>query len=129
MGQPQPVLHDGFAAVLVQRSTGIGNSGLGADQGNYQVQLRAAVDGKSDAAKHAVDFSKRSKSIDVNRLHSGCLEKQLFVVHGKCPPPRVKETSYARLGKTRKLKTAARACDKSCSEVESNFLRSFGGTQ
>jgi len=129
MGQPQPILHNGFAAILVECSSSIGNSGLGADQGHYQVQLRAAVDGKSDAAKHTVDFSKRSKSIDINRLHSGCLEKQLFVVHGKCPPPQVRESSYARSGKTRKLKTAARACDKSCSEVESNFLRSFGGTR
>ncbi|WP_136623948.1 hypothetical protein [Bradyrhizobium centrolobii] len=127
MSKPKPLRNEGVADLLVEHAARFDVCSFGANERNNQVDLCATVDGEADAAEYSIYFPKSPKTVDVNRLHSGRLEKQFSVVHRKCPQPLVRGSSYAPLGNCSKLKTSARNCYKSFPPVDSiSAVPSFG---
>lgn len=80
-----PRLHDLF----VQHATGFAAGQFGTCQGNDQIQLRAVVVDKSDAAKHAVNLLIGTEPVEKHRRHAAGLQQQISVLHGGMSPLRV----------------------------------------
>lgn len=76
---------EALCGFFAERALGVYLGGIGADEGDGEVEHRPALDDETDAAENAVDLPIPAETVAVNQRKPDCLFDQFLVGHCRNP--------------------------------------------